>query len=51
LCKNEVVFFGMGGVAGEAGLVLRLIDWLAVDESPESHPPVEAYLFESLTMN
>jgi hypothetical protein len=28
----------MGGVAGEAGLVLRLIDWLAVDESPESSP-------------
>src|SRR5580698_1201003 len=26
----------MGSVAGEAGLVLRLIDWFAVDESPES---------------
>jgi hypothetical protein len=38
-------------VAGEAGLVQRLVARLAVLKVNEPQPPVAAYFFESLTMN
>jgi hypothetical protein len=42
--------FRVSLVAGEARFVLRLIDWLAIDKSPNPQPPVDAYFLEFLTM-
>ena len=47
--KDEIVLVHIRLMAAEARFVLRLVDRLAIDNTADSHPPVAAYRFESVS--